>query len=161
MKEFDSYDDRNYFFRGHRPGSDENDGEFVLKVHNGTREGYGVRTCQPSATHLLELLSVSCPLRSMCDVTGTDSRPAKVPFLHAQNEAMLFLGERGFVVNKPIPTASDGLLLDFVELPLKNGTIGRHAVRLLTFVKGTLMCDVSRVNCDAAPWSRLYPMHRL
>ncbi|XP_067051862.1 hydroxylysine kinase-like [Acropora muricata] len=123
VREFDSYDDRNYYMKGtltHRPANENTDGallqenedEFVLKILN-----------------------------------NLDSQ--NLPYVNAQNEMMLYLNARGF--NCPVPMQSlkgpYTLLYKSKSSEEKMGnkevSYGEHAVRLLSFVPGRLIKDVS------------------
>ncbi|XP_029179294.2 hydroxylysine kinase-like [Acropora millepora] len=123
VREFDSYDDRNYYMRGtltHRPANENTDGallqanedEFVLKILN-----------------------------------NLDSE--NLPYVNAQNEMMLYLNARGF--NCPVPMQSlkgpYTLLYKSKSSEEKMGnkevSYREHAVRLLSFVPGRLIKDVS------------------
>lgn len=123
VREFDSYDDRNYYMKGtltHRPANENTDGallqanedEFVLKILN-----------------------------------NLDSE--NLPYVNAQNEMMLYLNARGF--NCPVPMQSlkgpYTLLYKSKSSEEKMGnkevSYREHAVRLLSFVPGRLIKDVS------------------
>lgn len=123
VREFDSYDDRNYYMKGtltHRPANENTDGallqenedEFVLKILN-----------------------------------NLDSE--NLPYVNAQNEMMLYLNARGF--NCPVPMQSlkgpYTLLYKSKSSEEKMGNkevpYREHAVRLLSFVPGRLIKDVS------------------
>ena len=123
VREFDSYDDRNYYMKGtltHRPANENTDGallqenedEFVLKILN-----------------------------------NLDSE--NLPYVNAQNEMMLYLSARGF--NCPVPMQSlkgpYTLLYKSKSSEEKMGnkevSYQEHAVRLLSFVPGRLIKDVS------------------
>ena len=123
VREFDSYDDRNYYMKGtltYRPANEnidgallqENEDEFVLKILNNL-----------DSENLL--------------------------YVNAQNEMMLYLNARGF--NCPVPMQSlkgpHTLLYKSKssEEKMRNKEISyrEHAVRLLSFVPGKLIKCVS------------------
>ena len=115
IKELDSYDDRNFYFRATPssppPASDANATtdssgtfHFVLKVHNGVES----------------------------------QAPA---FIEAQNEAMELVRKSGTWSPRAIPSVG-GLQIATAERALASGTLRKHAVRLLPFRPGKLLGDV-------------------
>jgi len=115
IKELDSYDDRNFYFRAlpavAPPDTDANatdDGSgafhYVLKVHNGVES----------------------------------QAPA---FIEAQNQAMELVRTAGIWAPRAIPS-SGGLQIEFAERALASGTPRKHAIRCLPFRPGKLLGDV-------------------
>jgi len=117
LKDLDSYDDRNFYFRGtkareelalpadaHAVEGADGTFHFVLKVHNG------VESLEPG-------------------------------FIEAQNQAMAALREAGVWCPRALPSR-DGALIAFAPLPLSSGVVRNHAVRCLPFKPAGLMGGV-------------------
>ena len=115
LKDLDSYDDRNFYFRAthDRPqladpadahAADGGAFHFILKVHNG-----------------VESLNSG--------------------FIECQNQAMAAVRASGVWCPRALPDV-DGRLISFAPSPLAGGTIREHAVRLLPFKPAGLMGGV-------------------
>lgn len=118
IKELDSYDDRNFYFRARVPPSDTDDAKgddansdgagafhFVLKVHNG-----------------VESLAL--------------------PFIEAQNQAMERVRGAGIWSPRALPSVRDAQI-ETAERALASGELRKHAVRLLPFRPARLLGDVA------------------
>ena len=114
LKELDSYDDRNFYFRAKGGASNNandanNDGagtfHFVIKVHNGVES-------------------------------------QALPFIEAQNMAMERVRGAGVWSPRALPSMS-GVLIETAERALASGELRKHAVRCLPFRPGKLLGDVA------------------
>ena len=115
LKELDSYDDRNFWFRAPAGKLDLEAGDcnsagsgayhFVLKVHNGVES-------------------------------------QQLPFIEAQNLAMERIRANGLWAPRAIRSLASGVQIEKAERPLASGTLRQHAVRLLPFRPGRLLGDV-------------------
>ena len=119
IKDLDSYDDRNFYFRattqraelcdaadGHAVADEGGAFHFVLKVHNGVESlNTGFIECQNLAMEAV---------RAKCE---------------------------GVWCPRPLPSV-EGWRISYAEQPLANKTVRRHAVRCLPFKPGKLLGDV-------------------
>jgi len=114
IKELDSYDDRNFYFRARTTAesaaADANsDGEgalhYVLKIHNGVES-------------------------------------QALPFIEAQNQAMELVRGAGVWSPRALPSTR-GLQIETAERALASGEVRKHAVRLLPFRPAKLLGDVA------------------
>ena len=97
----------------------------------------GPRGSEPSRPYILKIHN------------GCDSDPSRRPFIEAMNAVMQHVATRGILSNLPVPAVDGRFIID--------SSIGgsSFAVRLLTFVPGKLMSDVSHSSGLLRDFGRL------
>ena len=128
VKEFVSYDDRNFYLRGTLPN---------LPNHANKRR----RNCGPQTNEDEFVLKI---------LNHVDSE--NISYVNAQNEIMLHLSAHGFVCPVPAKSLSGEYTLEWELKSESNGgkenvkekefCVRVYAVRLLSFVPGKLLKDV-------------------